>query len=80
MHLRTVNTVMVLQSLSPLSPISYIRKCRKLGWIRVIYVGNACIDKPYATQVSTFMFEHVALTCEKSRIVMAPSIPPMNTF
>jgi hypothetical protein len=29
---------------------------------------------------STFKFIHVALTCEKSRIVIAPSKLPMNTF
>jgi hypothetical protein len=29
---------------------------------------------------TTFKFVHVALTCEKSRIVMDPSSLPMNTF
>jgi hypothetical protein len=28
----------------------------------------------------TFKFVHVALTCEKSKTVMDPSKPPMNTF
>jgi hypothetical protein len=30
--------------------------------------------------ISTLKFVHLALTCDKSRIVMDPSIPPMNTF
>jgi hypothetical protein len=55
MHLRTVDTVMALQNLSPLSPISYIRKCRKLGCIRIIYVGNVCTGKRYATQCHKYI-------------------------
>jgi hypothetical protein len=39
-----------------------------------------CVYRRTLRDTSTFKFVHVALTCEKSRIVMGPSRLPMNTF
>jgi hypothetical protein len=39
-----------------------------------------CVYRQALRDTSTFKFVHVALTCEKSRIVMGPPIPPMDTF